>query len=127
MSTAVPPSLRTWFLVHCVIDVLVAVPLFVAPRALLTLLGWTEVDPAMSRVVAAALLGIGLQSALGRGASVEVYRAMLTLMVIWSGAAVVGIAVSRIGGAPPMAALFLVVFVVFSAIWWRYRLQLARA
>ncbi len=51
---AVPESLRRWFVVHFVVDALVAVPLFVAPRAVLGLLGWEEIDVAMARVVAAA-------------------------------------------------------------------------
>jgi len=110
---------------HFVADVAVGVPLFIAPRLLLGWFGWTEVDPAMSRVVAAALLGIGVQSLLARGESREVFRAMLTLKVIWSTAAIAGIALSLLQGAPPMAAVFLGVFVVFSAVWWRYRLALA--
>lgn len=112
---------------HCVIDLLIAVPLLVAPRAVLNLLGWTEVDEAMSRVVAAALFGIGIQSGLGRNEGADVFRAMLNLKVIWSGAAILGIAISLAQGAPPAAWLFLVTFVVFAVIWWRYWLLLRRA
>ena len=125
MTSEVPAGLRKWFVAHFVADVAVGVPLFIAPRLLLGWFGWTEVDPAMSRVVAAALLGIGVQSLLARGESREVFRAMLTLKVIWSTAAIAGIALSLLQGAPPMAAVFLGVFVVFSAVWWRYRLALA--
>ncbi len=51
----VPLWLRRWFVVNFSVDLVVAVPLFVAPRAVLGLLGWIEVDPAMARVVACAV------------------------------------------------------------------------
>jgi hypothetical protein len=56
----VPPSARTWFVIHFVADVLFAVPLFFFPETTLSLLGWTDVDPAATRLVAAALFGIGI-------------------------------------------------------------------
>ncbi|MFZ5468013.1 MAG: hypothetical protein ACOZIN_01135 [Myxococcota bacterium] len=124
---AVPTSLRQWFVVHFAVDLLVAVPLFVAPRWLLTLLGWVEVDPASARVVAAALFGIGLQSLLGRKESHAVFQAMLTLKIIWSISAVLGIGLSLAQGAPAFAWVFLGVFAAFSALWWRYWLLLRQA
>ena len=83
-AQSVPGALRTWFVVHFVADILFAVPLFVAPRGLLTLLGWTEVDPLSTRMVAAALFGIGIQSLLGRHEGVEAFRAMLNLTKVHS-------------------------------------------
>ncbi len=126
MSGSVPRALKRWFIVHFAVDLFVAVPLFVAPSEVLSLFGWTEVDPAMSRVVAAALFGIGIQSLLGRDEDARTYRAMLNLKVIWSTAAVVGIAVSLLQGAPRMAWLFLAIFVLFSAAWWYFRLTFGR-
>src|SRR2546426_5283160 len=40
----VPSSLRTWFVIHFLADVLFALPLFLAPRWTLSLLGWPAVD-----------------------------------------------------------------------------------
>ncbi len=60
--TVVPSSLRFWFLIHFVVDVVVAVPLFVAPELTLSLFGWTTVDPIATRLVGAALMGIGVES-----------------------------------------------------------------
>ena len=99
-TTPVPPALRRWFVVHCVADWLFAVPLFFAPEAFLGALGWTVVDPATSRAVAAALVGIGTQSFLDRGAGVEVYRTMLSLKVLWSATACLGLAWTALGGGP---------------------------
>ena len=55
----VPNGLRTWFVIHFVADVLFAIPLLVFPQALLNLFGWGTYDPIMSRLVGAALMGIG--------------------------------------------------------------------
>lgn len=123
----VPLWLRRWFVVHFAVDLLVAVPLFVAPRAVLGLLGWIEVDPAMARVVAAALFAIGIQSLLCRNEPRRTFLAMLNLKLIWSGFAIVGILISVLQDAPPVAWGFLGVFVAFSAVWWRYWLLLRRS
>jgi hypothetical protein len=123
---AVPESLRRWFVVHFVADLLFAVPMIVAPEATLRLFGWHTVDPVTTRLVGAALVGIGGQSLLGRGEGREVFHAMLTLKCLWSGAAVVGLATSLAQGAPAMTWAFLAIFLIFAAIWNYYRVTLAR-
>lgn len=124
MLGAVPAGLRRWFVVHFVADVAVAIPLFVAPRAFLELLGWTEVDPLAARLVAAALLAIGIESLVCRSAGVETFRAMLGLKIIWSASATVGILWSQIDGGPPMGWLALGIFAAFHLLWVHYRLRL---
>ncbi|HUS65477.1 MAG TPA: hypothetical protein VMZ28_13090 [Kofleriaceae bacterium] len=112
-------------MIHFWADVVVAVPLFVAPGWFLGLFGWGAVDPASARLVAAALFGIGVQSLLGRDESVDTYRAMLQLKIIWSGAATAGLVWSQLGGGPPLAWLFVAVFGGFHALWiyWRVALR----
>lgn len=122
--TAVPSSLRRWFVIHFWVDVLFAVPLLVAPRALQSALGWTAFDPVAPRLVAAALFGIGVESLLVRNGNVEAFQAMLNLKVIWSAAAVVGLGVALAEGAPTAAWGLLLVFAGFNALWVRYRLLL---
>ena len=126
-SQHVPVGLRRWFVVHCSVDLLVAVPLFIAPRAVLGLLGWIEIDPAMSRVVAAALFAIGIQLLLARNEPRRTFGTMLTLKLIWSSFAVLGILLSILQGAPHIAWGFVGVFTAFSAVWWRYWLLLRRS
>lgn len=123
----VPARLQWWFKVHCVVDLLFAVPLFVAPVTVLSLLGWTAIDPLTTRVVAAALVGIGVESFLGAGNGREHYRGMLRLKVLWSLTANVGILISILQGAPPAAWLFQGIFVGFSALWISWFLRLSRA
>jgi hypothetical protein len=119
----VPPTLRTWFVVHAVVDVVAAVPLFIAPAAVLGRLGWTCVDPVAPRLVAAALLAIGGQSFLGRNAGVEAYRSMLGLKVIWSLAAAIGLFASIGDGAPPAAWAFLSLFIGFAGVWTHHAIR----
>lgn len=109
---------------HCVADLLFAVPLFVAPGPVLTLLGWPAVDPIATRLVAAALLGIGLQSWIGRDEPIEVFRGMLNLKVIWSGAASLGILWSQLQGGPAFGWAFLGIFLGFNGVWSYYRRRL---
>ena len=120
----VPKYLRTWFLIHFFVDYLFGIPLLIAPVWALTLFGWQYVDPATSRLVGAALLGIGGESLLARNTSIETFKAMLNLKIIWSLAAIYGITASIIQGAPPMGFVFLAIFAVFSAIWIYYRVKL---
>ena len=122
----VPQGLRRWFIVHFVADILAAVPLFIAPDLVLRWLGWTEVDPISTRLVAAALLGIGIESYLGRHAGVDVFRGMLNLKIIWSAAATVGVLWSQLDGGPPAGWGVFGIFAAFNVVWVRYRLRLRR-
>lgn len=125
----VPPLLRASFVVHFVADLLFAVPLFLAPEVVLRLFGWTHVDPLSARLVAAALFGIGIESWLGRNASVEVFRQMLNLKIIWSATATVGLVASMLTMAapPPLGWAVVAIFGVFHLIWLGWRVRLGRA
>ena len=122
-TTTVPLALRNWFVVHFALDVVFAVPLLLAPEWLLPRLGWLFVDPVTSRLVGAALMGIGVQSLLGRNAGIETFRAMLNLKIIWSASATFGLGLALLRGGPPVAGLFLMVFMSFLGLWVYYRLR----
>ena len=121
----VPGSLRVWFVIHFAVDMLFAIPLLFFPEILLSLLGWKVVDPITSRLVGAALLGIGGESLLGRNASKEVFLAMLNLKILWAVGAVLGIALGIAAGGPPLAWALLAVFATFLGIWIYYRSKLS--
>ena len=123
----VPRSLRIWFVVHFYADVLAAIPLFLAPRAIQGLLGWRTIDPLATRLVAAALFGIGIESYLARNAGLETFRSMLNLKVIWSTAAVIGVGWSQLDGGPLAGWGVLAIFMVFNVAWVTFRLRLAPA
>lgn len=116
----VPNSLRTWFVIHFVVDMLTGIPLLFFPELVMPLLGWTTIDPIASRVVGAALMGIGIESYLGRNASIEVFHAMLNLKVIWSSSAILGIGLGIWKGGSQAGWLFLGIFFVFWCVWVYY-------
>ena len=123
-ASTVPNGLRAWFVVHFVADVLVAIPLLFFPQALLNLFGWNSYDPVTTRLVGAALMGIGVESLLGRNASADTFRAMLNLKVIWATSALIAIGLGIVEGAASSAWLFLGIFTVFWGVWVYYRMKL---
>src|SRR3989344_7486708 len=104
----VPSSLRTWFVIHFVVDYLFAIPLFVAPAWLLSFFGFTVIDPVTARLVAAALFAVGGISLLSRTESMNVYNSLLKLKIIWSISAIAGLLVSLWQGAPVLLWLVVV-------------------
>ena len=111
-------GLRRWFVVHFVVDVVVAIPLMLVPGKILSLLG-IEGGVSLARIVAAALLGIGIESWFGRRASKESLLGMLRLKIVWSGMAVLALGwgmVDReldllVGGS------LVGVFIAFNLLW----------
>ncbi|HXH30881.1 MAG TPA: hypothetical protein VNJ01_08720 [Bacteriovoracaceae bacterium] len=105
-------------------DVIFAIPLLLFPVQILTYFGWEVIDPLTTRLVGAALIGIGVESFLGRNAGMESFQGMLRLKILWSLSANIGIAVSIAEGAPKIAWLFQIVFILFSILWIYYKFQL---
>ena len=125
-----PASLRAWFRAHGTIDVLAAIPLLLVPGRALGLLGWTAVDPVSTRLCGAALMAIGFASLTVDGHGLPGYRALLSLKVVWSVAAIFALFAGIAQGAPPAAWAFLAIFIAFSGVWMSYAIrlgQLARA
>ena len=130
VDKSVPAALRKWFVFHFVADMLVAIPLLVAPVAFLEAFGWQAVDPYAARIVAAALFGIGIESLLGRNADFSAFVAMLNLKVIWSGLTILGVGWSlteNAQGRPFGAWVVLGIFVAFHTLWLYWLLRLRRA
>jgi hypothetical protein len=123
----VPAGLRTWFVIHFAADMLFGIPLLLFPHLILPLFGWGTYDPLTSRLVGAALMGIGLESLLGRNASAETFRALLNLKLIWASSAVLAISLGLLDGAPAAGWLFLLTFAIFLTVWVYYRLRLGSA
>ena len=124
MEKTVSSSLRTWFVIHFVADVLFAIPLLFFPQTILNLFGWGTYDPIMSRLVGAALMGIGAESLLGRNASKETFQGMLNLKVIWASCALFAFGAGIAEGAAPIAWVLMGIFAIFWVVWVYYRLKL---
>lgn len=124
----VPQALRKWFLIHFVVDFIFAIPLMFAPIPFLNSLGWQVVDPVGSRLVAAALFGIGLESLLSYKAPMETYQGMLNLKLTWSLAAMTGLIISILQGSQgrPIALwLLLLIFIFFNALWLYWKIKIS--
>jgi hypothetical protein len=121
---SIPQGLRTWFVVHFAVDMVFGIPLLFFPYWSMTLFGWDYVDPLTSRLVGAALLGIGGESLLGRNAKFETFQAMLNLKIIWACGAVLAIGMGIRDGLPTIAWGILGIFAVFLVVWIYYRFQL---
>ncbi len=127
-NRSVPNGLRKWFMVHFAADMLFAIPMFFIPIRFFTFLGWRTVDPIATRMVAAALFGIGIESLLSRNASRDSFKTMLSLKIIWSSAAVIGLTMGLISGLfsiVPVGITLLMVFVLFNILWtyWFLRIR----
>ena len=123
----VPTSLRVFFIVHFAIDIVIAIPLLFFPVDFLEYFGWELVDPVTSRIVAAALFGIGVESFIGSRASNESFLSLLNLKIVWSAAVVIGILISMSEmswDVPAFLWLVLGIFVVFNGVWSYWRIKL---
>ena len=83
--------------------------------------------PIATRLFAAALLAIGGQSLLGRNGSVNEFRAVLNLKLIWAAAAVIALGIRALSGGPALTWLGLAVFVGFFCVWLYWRIRISRA
>lgn len=129
MKNTVPRALKNWFIVHFILDLLFAIPLFLFPDSFLSLLGWEVVDPVTARMVAAALFGIGIESLISRNATADSYRTMLMLKMIWSLASVTGITIGLISGSFGIfltGCFLLAIFVGFNILWTYWYIYLTR-
>lgn len=122
----VPKSLQNWFVIHFVIDIVVAIPLIFIPEIVMGYLGWRFVDPVAIRIVGAAFFAIGTESLLCRKCNPSVYIAMLNLKILWSSAAILGLIIAIYVGAPTISWFILFVFAVFLIVWLYYRNKLQK-
>ncbi|MBL7022382.1 hypothetical protein ISR92_03640 [Patescibacteria group bacterium] len=119
-------SLRIWFIVHFVVDFLIAIPLFIAPIKILTIFGFTDINSLLARLVAAALFGIGGASLLINKGNADSYNALLSVKVIWSFMAIVALLISLLESLNIFVIFILIIFVIFSITWIYYKLRLSK-
>ena len=120
----IPKSLRIWFIIHFIADIIFAIPLIIAPAWTLGLFGFESVGALTARLVGAALVGIGGASLFMHKEGADSFNTMLTLKILWSNAAIIAILLSIVEGGPKSQWLFLGIFVVFAVIWIYYKIKL---
>src|SRR3989344_5832523 len=116
----IPNSLRTWFIIHFVVDIVFAIPLLFFTEQFLQYLHFSIDNLIFARLVGAALIGIGGVSFVMHKEGVEVYKVMLILKLLWSGSAIFAIGISLIQGTQKVTWLFLVTFMIFFIVWGYY-------
>ncbi len=118
MHQNIPTSLQYWFKIHFLVDILFALPLIITPSWILSLFGFTDITPLLARLVGAALATIGVTSLFTK--TKEQFEIMLTLKIIWSVTAIIGLLWSLAEGAPASIWGIVMVFVFFSGVWVYY-------
>ncbi len=113
----VPRSLRTWFIIHFVVDLFAGLPLFIAPSTVSELFGVLSGEPFIARMLAAAFLAIGTTSLICRNAPLDAYKALLKLKIIWSSLALAGLMISLVSSPSPTIYLPIIIFVPFWVAW----------
>ena len=117
MKTKVPNTLRTWFVIHFITDMCFGIPLLFFPQIILNLFEYV-----MARLVGAALIGIGSSSFFAK--TKENYDILLTLKVIWSISALIGLLISYLVTYNKIILLLIVIFGLFSSVWIYYKVRL---
>ena len=120
----IPKSLRIWFIIHFFIDVIFAIPLIFSPIWILSLFGLPSSEAVMARLVGAALIGIGGASFISYKGTKENYSILLTLKLLWSSTAILGLLLSVFSGAPNSIWLIIVMFTIFFFIWLYYKYRI---
>lgn len=108
---------RTAFVLHFLVDWMVAVPLFFVPMWSMELFG-VEGDLILARMVAAALFAIGTVSLMAHKRGQESYRSLLELKLIWSGLVIVSLTVALLEMYTIGLMVALIVFSAFAIAWW---------
>ena len=122
-------ALSGWFFLHFAVDIAFAVPLMFFPETFLSFLGWEIVDPVASRIVSAALFGIGIESLLGMKSPAEGYVGLLNLKIIWSVAVLFGLLLSMIQNSTnsvPFLWVLVAIFAAFNVLWVYWRMRIGR-
>lgn len=129
-KSKIPKLLTVFFIIHFAADILFAIPLIFFPEIFLGFLGWQKVDPIASRLVAAALFGIGIESLIGSRATLDSFNSMLNLKIIWSSAALLGFLISFIQmreNSPSALLLFTLIFLAFNLLWIYWKIKLSKS
>ncbi len=124
MKKIVPKSLRIWFLLHFIADLFFAIPLILFPKIILNVLEINSTAIPLARLVGAALVGIGGASFFSYKKSKESYNILLTLKILWSITAILGLIVSIVQGSSKLLWIVVSAFSIFAIVWIYFKIKL---
>jgi hypothetical protein len=116
-------SLRYTFIVHAIVAFVLGAPLLLAPGRTLGLFGWAPVDPLISRILGAALLGLAWSSFRGwRAAERKQVAVLIELEAIFCVLSCIGMVRQTFGYYYPYYVWALLVILAAFAVAWVYAL-----
>lgn len=118
-------ELRTLFILHAVVSLLLGAPLMLFPGPFLGALGWTPIDPIITRVAGAAILAMGYSSVRAWLAdSPQVAVVLIEMEAIFSIVAVLGLLRHLlVSYYLPAVDFSFGLLLVFAAAWIVFRLR----
>lgn len=119
----VPKSLRAWFVIHSIIDLIFAIPLIFFPIEFFRIWGIEILQPLLSQIIGAALVGIGGASYLSRNKNLEVFNEMLNLKILWSLTVILVVLFSLFNQIKLFILIILLIFILFSSVWIYYKFK----
>ena len=111
--------LKTTFILHAIVATVLGAPLLVIPGVFLQTLGWSPIDPILSRLLGAALLALAWSSFRGWRATEWAQVAILVeVEIVYTILGCIGLLRHLLfAGYPAIVWLNLVVLAVFAIAW----------
>jgi len=112
-------GLRTTFLIHTPVTLIFGIAFYLVPGIWANLVKWTPFDAAMTQLMGAAVLAIGVSSWLGYKAESwkEVRITVQSEIVFTVAGSLVGLYAYFFAGAPLFIWVPIIVMVIFGALW----------
>ena len=119
MKEPISTLLKLTLLIHIILALLFGLPLLGMPGRFLAFFGWAPVDPLLSRVLGADLLGFGwLDLRTLRGNSRQAAQLVIEAGIVFCGLSAAGLLWHVLGSYWPwMVWIVLATFIVLAALW----------
>lgn len=126
-------NLENAFLAHSMVDLVIGIPLWLSPEWCLKQMGVKnpeDSDKLMTRLVAGALIAIGVASYAGRKARDDQLKVFILMKVVWSFMAILTLLIALFTKDSQydkrVLGIFLIFFLIFNVTWSYHYLRILR-